>query len=160
MIVPDVNLLIYAYAADSPYHEKASTWWAECLSGAEPVGLAPAVVFGFVRVGTSARVFHDPMTVAEAAAHVASWLERPAAQVLDTGASHITQVIALVTHAGTAGALVTDAQIAAHALEHDAIVHTTDADFLRFPGLRWLNPLTGAGGRNRPIAVEGIVDDP
>jgi predicted nucleic acid-binding protein len=80
---------------------------------------------------------------------VSSWLEQPPAQVLGMDAAHVARTLALLTHAGTAGNLVTDAQIAAHALEHDAVVHTSDTDFLRFPGLRWLNPLTGVGGRNQ-----------
>ena len=80
MIVPDVNLLLYAYDAASPFHAKAATWWERCLSGSEPVGLAHVVVFGFVRVATNARALQHPMLVAEAAAHVRSWLRQPPVQ--------------------------------------------------------------------------------
>ena len=150
MIVPDINLLLYAYDADSPSHAMASAWWRDCLSGEEPVGLAPVVVFGFVRIGTNARVFEHPMTVAEAAKHVRSWLGQPVAQILESRRDHVEEVLNLVETLGTAGNLMTDAQIAALALEHDAVVHTADSDFLRFSGLRWVNPLTGArSGRLR-----------
>ena len=148
MIVPDINLLLYAYDADSPSHAKAASWWRRCLSGTEPVGLARVVVFGFVRVGTSARVFRRPMTPAETAGHVRAWLAQPVAQVLESGPHHLEQVLELLERIGTAGNLVTDAQIAAIALEHNAVVHTSDTDFVRFPGVRWFNPISGIGSRS------------
>lgn len=147
MIVPDINLLLYAYDAESPFHQAAAAWWAECLSGDEQVGLAPTVVFGFVRVGTSGRAFRSPLMPTQAAGHVRAWLRQPVAQVLGTDAAHVEQVLVSLERIGTAGNLVTDAQIAVLAREHDAVVHTSDTDFVRFPGLRWYNPLTGAGGR-------------
>ena len=150
MIVPDVNLLLYAYDADSRFHAAAATWWRACLSGSEPVGLPPVVVFGFVRIGTSARVFEQPMTPGEAAGHVRAWLAQPVVQVLEAGADHIERVLSLLDSLGTAGNLVTDAQIAALVLESDAVLHTTDTDFLRFTALRWLNPLTGITSRKAP----------
>ena len=100
MIVPDINLLLYAYDADSPSHEKAAAWWRQCLSGSEPVGLAKAVVFGFVRVGTSARVFRKPMTPGEAAGHVRAWLAQPLVQVLESGPRHVEQVLELLSASG------------------------------------------------------------
>jgi len=150
MIIPDINLLLYAYDADSPSHARASAWWQQCLSGEEPIGFAPVVVFGFVRIATNARVFEHPMTAAEAAKHVRSWLEQPVAQILEPRRDHVEQALSLIETLGTVGNLVTDAQIAALAIEHDAILHTADSDFLRFSGLRWSNPLTGArSGRLR-----------
>jgi toxin-antitoxin system PIN domain toxin len=146
MIVPDANLLLYAYDSDSPFHQKSKAWWQECLSGTETVGLAPVVVFGFLRVGTNARVFKNPMTPAEASQHVRSWLAQPAVQMLEPGADHVGQVLRLLEKLGTAGNLVTDAQIAALVMEHDATLHTNDTDFMRFTGLRRFNPLTAKLG--------------
>lgn len=143
MIVPDINLLLYAYDSDLPFHSKAAAWWQACLSGTEPIGLAQVVVFGFVRVGTSTRVFRNPLTPGEAAERVRSWQAQPVVQILEPRADHVAQVLDLLEELGTAGNLVTDAQLAALALEHDAVLHTADADFLRFRGLRWFNPLTG-----------------
>lgn len=143
MILPDVNLLIYAYDSSSPLHAKAKSWWQGCLVGREVVVLPEVVVFGFVRVGTSARVFQHPLTAAEAASHVRSWLGQPVVRVPEAMPDQCERVLALLERLGTAGNLVTDAQIAAAAMSHDAVVHTADADFMRFPGLRWLNPLTG-----------------
>lgn len=149
MIIPDINLLIYAYDTNSPFHASAAGWWSDCLSGKEPVGLAPVVLFGFVRISTLPRVFLHPLTTAEAAELVRSWLRQPVAQVLESPADHAEQVLRLLEGIGTAGNLVTDAQLAALAIAHSAVLHTADADFLRFPGLQWLNPLTGAPGRRR-----------
>lgn len=147
MIIPDINLLLYAYDAGSPFHSKAAEWWQRCLSGTEPVGLPPVVLFGFVRVATSTRVYHEPMTPAEASGHVRSWLTQPPVRIVEPGPDHILQVLKLLEAVGTAGNLVTDAQIAALTLEHGAVLHTADTDFLRFPGLRWFNPITGIASR-------------
>jgi len=149
MILPDINLLIYAYDAGSPFHAAAAAWWTDCLSGEEPVGLAPVVLFGFVRITTLPRVFLRPLTTAEASDLVRSWLDQPVAQILEPPADHVAQVLRLLGGIGTAGNLVTDAQLAALAIAHDAVLHTADADFLRFPELRWVNPLTGASGKRR-----------
>ncbi len=145
MIIPDINLLLYAYDAVSPFHAKAAAWWQACMSGAEPVGLPQVVAFGFIRVGTNARVFQHPLTPAEAAGHVRNWQGQPAVRLLESSPDHVERVLKLVESIGTAGNLVTDAQLAAIAIEYDAVLHTADADFVRFHGLRWLNPITGIG---------------
>lgn len=147
MIIPDVNLLLYAYDEASPSHGPAVTWLQQCMRGDDPVGLTKVVIFGFLRVGTSPRVFNHPMTVAEAAGHIRGWLEQPAVRMLESTPRHVDLVLGLLEQAGTAANLVTDAQIAAAAIEHNGIVHTTDADFVRFPDVRWFNPLTRAASR-------------
>jgi toxin-antitoxin system PIN domain toxin len=149
MIIPDVNLLLYAYDSNSPFHAKASAWWQRSLSGSEPIGIPGVIIFAFMRLGTSARIFQNPMTVSEAAGHIRSWLKQPQVQVLEPGTKHIEQTLQLLEHIGTGGNLVTNAQIAALAIEYEAVLHTTDTDFMRFPNLRWRNPLTGGAGRSR-----------
>ena len=148
MIVPDVNLLLYAYDSDSAFHAKTAAWWRRCLSGSEPVGLPPVVVFGFLRLSTNARVFKHPMTPAEASQHIRSWLAQPVVQMLEPRSNHIELVLQSLESLGTAGNLVTDAQIAALAIEHEATLHTNDTDFMRFTGLRRFNPLTDAARLN------------
>jgi toxin-antitoxin system PIN domain toxin len=144
MIVPDINLLVYTYDSESPFHAKATRWWQGCLSGADPVGLAEPVVFGFLRITTNARVFRSPLTVAMAASHVRSWLEEPVVQVLHPSDAHIERVLGALEKLGTGGNLVTGSQIAALAMEYKGTVHTADSDFIRFGGLHWFNPITGA----------------
>jgi hypothetical protein len=109
--------------------------------------LPPVVVFGFVRIGTSGRIFRNPMAPAEASAHVRSWLAQPAVRIVEPAPDHIMRVLSLLEALGTAANLVTDVQIAALAVEQGAVLHTADADFLRIPGLGWFNPITGTASR-------------
>jgi hypothetical protein len=143
VILPDANLLLYAYNTSSPFHTKSAAWWSKCLSGSEPVVLCPVVLFGFVRIATSARAFPRPLTIQEASTHVHDWLEQPVAQLLEMEFQDIEQALTLLAEAGTGGNLTTDAQIAAVSLRLGAIVHTVDTDYVRFPRVRWFNPLTG-----------------
>jgi len=96
------------------------------------LGLA-VVASGFVRAGTSARAFQKPMSAAESAACVRAWLAQPMVRVVEPGPDHEGQVLKLLEALGTARNLVTDAQIAALAIDQDAVLHTADADFQRFP---------------------------
>lgn len=142
MIVPDVNLLLYAYDSSNPFHEKAAKWWSDCLSGDELVGLPTVVLFGFLRISTNRKIFQQPLSVTEVAMHIESWLSQPNARLLELSWHHIQQTLALLRDAGAGGNLVTDAQIAALALENQATVHTADSDFRRFLAVSWFNPLT------------------
>lgn len=141
MIIPDANLLLYAYDESSPFHERAKAWCEGVMSGPSPLSLLPSVVFGFVRIATHPRVFKDPLSVSEAADHVRSWLARRHVQLHEMLPEDVACALGLLEAAGTAGNLTTDAQIAAVALRLDAEVHTTDLDFGRFPKVRCLNPL-------------------
>ncbi len=142
MIIPDVNLLLYAYNGSSQYHNQAKKWWETCLSGNEPVGLVNPVIFAFIRIATSFRVFSNPMSIPEVFSHINSWIARSVTQVLEPGSSYYSDVQDLLILAGSAGGnLVTDAQIAAFAHTHRAIVHTADYDFKRFPNIQSYYPL-------------------
>jgi len=145
MIVPDANLLLYAYDAGSPFHTRAATWWADCLSGSERVALCSVVVFAFVRIGTSRRVFLNPMTISEAANHVRSWFERSTVDLLTIEGTDVVQALEWLEDLGSGANLTTDAQIAAFARRHRATVHTADTDFQRFRGVQWINPIIEAG---------------
>ncbi len=141
MIIPDANLLLYAYDAASPFHTTASKWWRGCLTGRAPVGLCPVVLFAFVRIGTSRRAFEDPLTIEETSRHVRSWMEMPSTRLLPQEESDVVQALDWLVAQGMGGNLTTDAQIAATALRTRAEVHTADTDFSRFPGVKWINPL-------------------
>lgn len=141
MIVPDANLLVYAYNSDAPHHAAARRWWEELLNGTGPVGLPWAVTCGFVRLMTHPAVLVRPMTTAEAGVSVRAWFERPCVEVLEPGPRHLEILLRLLGEPGVTGALTTDAHLAALAIEHQCELHSNDADFSRFPGLRWRNPL-------------------
>lgn len=141
MIVPDVNLLLYAYFTAFPLHGRARVWWEAVLGERREVGLPGPVVFGFLRIATNGRVFDPPMTVERALGHVDGWVARPHVRLLPPGPRHLEIAGRLLREAGTAADLTTDVQIAALALEHGAEVCSNDTDFARFAGLRWSNPL-------------------
>ena len=141
MIVPDVNLLVYAYNRDAPHHAAAKVWWEDLLSSNEPVGLPWATALGFIRLLTHRAVLMTPMEPRRAIEHVRSWHTRSNVTVLDPGPRHLEILDRLFDALGTAGALTTDAHLAALAIEHQGELCSNDADFARFPGLRWHNPL-------------------
>jgi toxin-antitoxin system PIN domain toxin len=141
MIVPDVNLLLHAYNSGSKVHDRARAWLEDLMNGDRPVGFAWAVVLGFVRITTHPAVLSRPLDAGDACEIARSWLERPHAGILHPGERHAQLVFGLLESLGTAGNLTTDAHLAALAIEHQAELHSTDADFARFAGLKWRNPL-------------------
>lgn len=141
MIVPDLNLLIYAEIDADPWHASARQWWEAALNGDREVGLAPVCLFGFLRLATNRRVFTRPLTVDDAVDRVEAWLRRPNVTALVPGQAHLETAFRLLRRLGTGANLTTDVQIAAHAIELNAELHSNDGDFGRFEGLRWVNPL-------------------
>jgi len=141
MIIPDANLLLYAYDKGSPFHQNAAEWWIQCMNGMQPIGLCPAVVFAFIRLGTNPKAFRDPLTIDEATDHVQSWLNQSITEWIESRRDDFERTVQLLRESGSAGSLTTDAQIAAIAIRCRATVHTADTDFQRFRGVRWHNPL-------------------
>lgn len=141
MILPDVNLLVYAYNEEAPLHRPARAWWEDLMSREAPVVFVWAAVLGFVRLVTHPAVLAEPLRPLEAMERVERWLSRPHVQILDPGPRHLTILRDLFGATGVAGSLTTDAHLAAVAIEHQCELHSNDADFERFPGLRWRNPL-------------------
>lgn len=141
MIVPDINLLLYANIDAFPEHGAARAWWEEQLNGEAEIGLAGPALFGFVRIATNPRVLDPPLPVDDCLERVESWLERPQVNFLLPGPRHIDIAFQLLRRLGVAANLTTDVQLAALAIEYQAELHSNDADFGRFPQLRWINPL-------------------
>lgn len=141
MILPDVNLLIYAYDKTSTHHAPAKHWWEDQVNGSQMIGLAWVAVLGFIRLLTNPRIYQNPYSPEEILDIVASWLEQPHVKIIHPGDHHFALLADLIIKAGTAGNLTTDAHLAALAIERGLILQTTDADFARFPRLKWKNPL-------------------
>lgn len=141
MILIDANLLLYAYHAASPAHEQARSWLESTLSSPTPVRLAWTAVLAFLRLTTSPRIFERPLSMSEAEAAVSTWLALPSVGTLEPGERHWEVLSGLLRSEQVSGALVMDAALAALAIEHGAILCTTDRDFSRFRGLRVENPL-------------------
>ena len=141
MVVPDVNLLLYAHISAFRQHRAAKTWWETLLAGREEVGIASPALFAFVRLATNRRVLDQPMDVEGALERVESWFSRPQVRFLQPGPAHLEIAFRLLRALGAAGNLTTDAHLAALAIENQAELHSNDSDFARFPGLRWVDPL-------------------
>ena len=140
MILPDVNVLVHAHNADSAVHAQARQWWDRCLLGSEGIGLPWATLLGFIRVTTSRKIVQRPLPVREVTARIESWLELPHVHLAHPADGHFARLRAEFDRLGTAGNLTTDAHLAVLAMERGYVLYTTDTDFARFRGLRWINP--------------------
>lgn len=162
MKLVDANVLLQAVNSDASDHRQAKSWLDSALSGGAEVGFAWLALVAFVRIATRPGIFVRPLTADEALGIVRAWVGAPTARVLHPGARHIDVLATLLHDAGTAGNLTNDAHLAALALEHGAEVVTYDADFDRFPGLRWQRPGTNGGaprqGSRRPRSSTRSTD--
>jgi uncharacterized protein len=141
VILVDANLLLYAQDSRGENYEAARAWWIQQLSGTETVGLAWSVIAAFVRVGTHPRVYQQPQSLKEAIAHVQSWLNQSCVRIVEPTDQHWVIFQKMLIEGNAVANLVTDAHLAALAVEHECELCSTDADFARFPGLKWRNPL-------------------
>lgn len=141
MIIPDVNLIVYAYDSTSPWHEKARGWWQQTLVGTESVGIPAVVILAFIRLMTHTSLSGNPMALPRARDIVSSWVEVDGVRVLSPTWETLSLMMELLEETGVGGSLSTDALIAAHALEQRASVWSNDLDFKRFPGIKVRNPL-------------------
>lgn len=141
MKVVDLNVLLYAVNQDAPNHRQARRWWESALNGDEQIGLAWPVVLGFLRLSTRSGVLPRPLTPTQALDTIQEWIDHPLVVWLHPGDGHWLRFRGLVESAGLAGNLTTDAHLAALAIEYDATLCSTDADFSRFASLRLQNPL-------------------
>ena len=141
MIIPDINLLIYAHDADSPHHEAAKAWWRESVIGPQLVGLPWLVVLGFVRLTSNVAMYRNATSPSGALAIAAAWLDYPTVNVLEPGRQHLAILGKLLKSNDAGTKLVNDAHLAALAIEHRATLFTHDRDFERFSGLKLAYPL-------------------
>jgi uncharacterized protein len=137
----DTNLMLYAVNTAAPLHRRALQWFEDSLNDLEPVAFDWNAMLGFIRISTRRGAFEQPLTIPEAFDYVTEWLTQPNATVLQPTEQHSQLLRNLLTPFGSAGNLISDAHLAALAIEHGATLYSTDNDFVRFAGLRWLNPL-------------------
>ncbi len=141
MKLVDANVLLYAVNRDEHHHAQARGWLDRALRGTETVGFTWLVLLGFLRVSTRAAVFARPLDAREAVEVARAWLDQSPAVVIEPTVRHLDVLAGLLGESGTAGNLVSDAHLAALALEHDATVISYDTDFGRFEGIRWMPPV-------------------
>ena len=141
MKLPDANLLIYALDETSPRHERAREWLDETLSGTDDVGFAWLVLLAVLRLTTKASVFTHPYQPEEALDVIDGWLAQPCAIAVHPTIRHAAILRGLLVPLGTGGNLTSDAHLAALSVEYGATLCSCDADFSRFPGITWVDPL-------------------
>jgi len=132
----DANVLIYAVNENEPRHDRARNWLDAALVEGETIGFTWIVLLAFLRLTTRVGLFPRPLGVAEATGRVRAWLAQPAALVVEPGARHADVLSGLLATLGSGGNLVSDAHLAAIAIEQHAEIVTFDTDFQRFDDVR------------------------
>lgn len=141
MILPDANLLLYAFNSDAPDHDRAAQWWERCLNENEPVGLTWLVLLAVLRISTKPGPFDPPAAASIVLDDIDAWLARPHVRIVEPKSTHVQAIRSVVEPLGLSGDIMNDVHLAALAIEYGAVVHTADNDFARFKGVRWHNPL-------------------
>jgi toxin-antitoxin system PIN domain toxin len=136
----DANVLLYAVNERSARHDEARAWLDRSLAGRETIAFAWIALLAFVRLATHEAVFPRPLALEDAFGVLRHWLGRPSAVIVEPTTRHVGVLGELLGGVGTAGNLVNDAHLAAISLEHGCEIVSYDADFARFPGVRWLTP--------------------
>jgi len=142
LTVIDANLLLYAYNADAPQQGTAARWLTSLVESGETIALPWVTIWAFIRISTNPRIWNNPLPTQRALAIVGEWLGLPDVIVMQPGPRHLELLKRLVMEHNAAGPLVTDAVLAALAVENGALLASTDQDFGRFSELRWINPLS------------------
>ena len=142
MILVDANILLYAEDQLSPHHGAARAWWDAELSGVSPICLCWTVLGAFIRIGTNSRVFERPLSLDQALARIQSWMDQPCTRIVGPTERHWVVFQKMLREGQAVANLVTDAHLAALAVEHGCELISTDSDFSRFSGIRWRNPLS------------------
>jgi hypothetical protein len=142
VIVVDANLLIYSYDTTAVEHARSAAWLESVLSGIGPIGLSWQTLSAFLRVVTNRRLPGKRVSVQEALGAVEEWLGQPNVRLLTPGNDHWPMLRRLIVEGEASGPQVSDAELAALTIENGGVLYTADRDFARFPGLRWVNPLS------------------
>jgi toxin-antitoxin system PIN domain toxin len=111
------------------------------MSGPELIGLPWQTIHGFLRISTDNRISGSQVPMERALALVEQWMNLPNVRVLSPGESHWSLLRTMLLEGQVRGPMATDAQLAALTIEYGGVLNTSDRDFARFPGLRWVNPL-------------------
>jgi toxin-antitoxin system PIN domain toxin len=144
MIVPDLNLMVYAHVKQSPFHERARQWWEELVRSGTPIGMSLVVRLGFVRLLGNSTVV-EPVCPPETSLSITSeWLALPNVVEIYPTVRHDEILRGLLRASGVAIRHINDAHLAALCLERNAELNSNDVEFLRFPKLRLKNPLADA----------------
>jgi len=137
VILTDVNVLIYAHREDAADHRRFRDWMDGVVAGPEAFGISDLVLSGFLRVVTHPKIFHPPTPLRRAQEFCEFLRDQPNAVLITPGERHWEIFTSFCVNANARGDLVSDAFLAALAVESGCEWITTDRDYSRFPGLRW-----------------------
>src|SRR5438034_78137 len=137
MILIDANLLLYAYNTSSEHHNRAKDWLQNLMSQPEQVRFGWLTILAFLRISTNPRIFPQPLSIKEALAIVSDWLALPNVNTLNPTERHFEILNTLLPASQASGPLAMDGDLAALAIEHGAVLCSTDRDFARFSGLKF-----------------------
>jgi uncharacterized protein len=140
LILPDVNVLVYAFRKDAPDHDQFRTWLESTINSETSYGLSDLVLSGFIRIVTHPRIFRLPSSIDDAMGFVTQLRDTPTRIAIAPGPSHWKIFTRLCNDANAKGNLAPDAYLAALAIESGCEWITTDRDYSRFPGLNWRHP--------------------
>ena len=140
MILPDVNILVYAFRPDSARHDDYRGWLHDVVNGAEPYGISPQTLASLVRITTNRRIYPNPSSLAEALEFCAALMGADHCVPIQAGRRHWAIFEDLCRTLQATGNLVQDAWFAALAIEWGCEWITLDRDYARFPGLAWRVP--------------------
>jgi toxin-antitoxin system PIN domain toxin len=140
LILTDVNVVIYAFRADSKDHVDYKTWLEDVINGPAAYGISPQILSSVVRICSHPRIFAQPSDIDELLEYCGILLGQPNATIIVPGDRHWTLFGKLCVDARATGNLVQDAWNAALAIEAGCEWITTDRDYARFPGLKWSSP--------------------
>jgi toxin-antitoxin system PIN domain toxin len=137
----DANLLIFAFDDSSPFNRSASDWLTAQLNGSSRIGLPWQSLVAFVRITTNPRASRTPVSSDEAWTQVEEWLDTDVSWIPGPTARHGDVLGGLIRRHRLTGNMITDAVLAALAIEHGLRLASADTDFARFDELSWENPL-------------------
>jgi toxin-antitoxin system PIN domain toxin len=141
VLLPDVNILVYAFQPDAQDNRRYREWLDSLVNGAAPYGMSDLVCSGFLRIATHPALYNPPNSVADALAFIEGVRGGPGCVIISPGPRHWALFRELCLSVRARGNLVPDAYFAALAIESGSEWITTDRDYARFPGLRWRHPL-------------------
>lgn len=141
MTLLDANIPLYAYDADAPQQPAAADWLTKIFETPETIALTWPTIWAFIRIATNPKTRRKPLTTQRAIQIVNGWLSMSGVVVLQPGPRHLEILEQIATNAKMLGPSLTDAVLAAIAIENGSVLASTDQGFGRFRGLRWVNPL-------------------
>jgi toxin-antitoxin system PIN domain toxin len=142
VILPDVNVLVFAFRREAPDHEGYARWLEETVGGADDLAIVDSVLLGAIRVVTNPRIFDDPAPTALALEFAAALRGAPRARPIES--RHATWMAferIVAADRQLRGNLVPDAWLAATAISHGCRLATPDRGFARFADLDWFDPV-------------------